>query len=187
MKAVLKNDIGGIVQSDHPVLRMEAAIVLPKDIPSPKIQKVIDRMKSALTTQEDGVAIAAPQIGESLAIFVVSKRIGLLKKDPSEITPEEKVKAVDTVYVNPVIIKTSKTKKEVEEGCLSVRYLYGKLKRADKVTVTAYDEKGKKFTRGGSGLLAQIFQHEIDHLHGILFTDSAYDIQDLPPEKEDDK
>ena len=70
------------------------------------------------------------------------------------------------------------------EGCLSVRYLYGKIRRASRATITAYDENGQKIERGASGLLAQIFQHEVDHLNGILFTDHAKDLRDIPPEKQ---
>jgi peptide deformylase len=55
------------------------------------------------------------------------------------------------------------------------------VERSEKATVTAYDENGKKFTRGGSGLLAQIFQHEIDHLNGILFIDKATDLIEVLP------
>ena len=72
----------------------------------------------------------------------------------------------------------------MEEGCLSVRWLYGQVDRSERVTLRAYDEKGKKLERGASGLLAQIFQHEVDHLDGILFTDKATQIEDLPPPKE---
>ena len=71
----------------------------------------------------------------------------------------------------------------MEEGCLSVRYLYGKIRRSKKITMKAYNENGKIFQRGASGLLAQIFQHENDHLDGKLFIDKAKDIEDLPPEK----
>jgi peptide deformylase len=87
----------------------------------------------------------------------------------------------DLVFINPVISKLSREKHEVPEGCLSVRWLYGKTIRSKKVTVTAYDENGKKFIRGASGLLAQIFQHETDHLKGILFIDYAKDIKEELP------
>jgi peptide deformylase len=63
-----------------------------------------------------------------------------------------------------------------------VRWLYGKTYRSKKATVEAYDENGRKFKMGGSGLLAQIFQHETDHLNGILFIDHAKDVkEELPP------
>ena len=82
---------------------------------------------------------------------------------------------------NPEILKTSKEKMVVEEGCLSVRWLYGRVKRSQKTMVRAYDESGKMFTMGGSGLLSQAFQHEIDHLDGVLFIDKATDIKNIPP------
>ena len=69
------------------------------------------------------------------------------------------------------------------EGCLSVRWLYGSTHRSRKATITAYDEKGKKFQRGAAGLLAQIFQHETDHLKGVLFIDHAKDIKEELPQK----
>ena len=68
------------------------------------------------------------------------------------------------------------------EGCLSVRWLYGEVKRSTNATIRAYDEDGKVFTRGGGGLLSQIFQHEIDHLDGIIFTDKAKNLVELKPE-----
>jgi peptide deformylase len=68
------------------------------------------------------------------------------------------------------------------EGCLSVRWLYGNVLRSTKASIEAYDEFGNKFTRGGSGLLAQIFQHETDHLNGVLFIDTAEDVEDMPPD-----
>ena len=163
-----------IVQKEDPVLRQIAEEVPVKSIISPKIQKIISEMKNALASQDDGVAIAAPQIAVPLRIFVIAgKANDIVKK--TEGHPDE-------VYINPVITKISKDRKLVDEGCLSVRYLYGKTKRATKATVEAYNEKGEKFSRGASGLIAQIFQHEIDHLDGILFIDHAKQIKDLPPE-----
>ena len=80
------------------------------------------------------------------------------------------------VFINPKISKISKEKEWMPEGCLSVRPIYGKTWRSKKTTVTAYDENGIKFQRGASGLLSQIFQHETDHLNGILFIDHAVDL-----------
>ena len=140
-------------------------------------------MKAALAAQDDGVAIAAPQIGVSLRIFVVSKRIYEILYPEKE--GEEK--ASDLVFINPEILKLSKEREEMEEGCLSVRYLYGRIERAKKAKVKARDENGKWFEIGGSGLLAQIFQHETDHLDGKLFIDFATDVRDLPPEESTEK
>ena len=88
----------------------------------------------------------------------------------------------DLVFINPKISKLSREKEWLPEGCLSVRWLYGKTLRSKKAMITAYDENGKKFTRGASGLLAQIFQHETDHLNGILFIDHAKEIKEEKPE-----
>ena len=122
-------------------------------------------MKEALANEDDGVAIAAPQIGVSLSIFVVSHKVFEHQTDPQ-----------DEVFINPTITKLSRKKSELEEGCLSVRGVFGKIKRADKATVIAYNEQGEKKTVGGSGLLAQIFQHETDHLKGALFIDNATEL-----------
>lgn len=168
-----------IVQKNNPVLRDISREVKTEEITSPYIKKVIADMKEALASQDDGVAIAAPQIGELLRIFVVSgKVLNFMKGEP-----EESEEYPDMVFINPTITKLSKEKKYMEEGCLSVRYLYGKVNRSTKAHIEAYDENGNFFKRGGSGLLAQIFQHETDHLNGILFVDNAIDIEDLPPEK----
>lgn len=169
-----------IVQKENPVLRKIASEVPVDQILTSEIQKIIKDMKKALASQDDGVAIAAPQIGHSLRIFVMSGKVmELLKaKDGIDETYD------DLVFINPVIINTSKQTQMMEEGCLSVRYFYGHVKRAKKATIEGFDEKGAYFTRGGSGLIAQIFQHEIDHLNGILFTDTAKDLVDMPPENE---
>ncbi|MCK9351834.1 MAG: peptide deformylase [Candidatus Paceibacterota bacterium] len=172
-----------IVQQKDPVLRKEVKLVPRHEITSAPIQKILADMKTALASQEDGVAIAAPQIGVSLAIFVMSGKAVLYenaKKHGSENV--EKVMPPDVVFINPEIIKISKKRVSVPEGCLSVRWLYGQTLRAEKARVQAYNEEGKLFEYGGSGLIAQIFQHETDHLKGILFIDHATDIQEMPPE-----
>src|SRR3989338_3510750 len=160
-----------ILQKDALMLRETARLVSVKNIGTKKIQDLLERMQEALHAEEDGVALAAPEIGESLRIFIVN----------GEMLVSKQAKKTDLVFINPELIKTSKKKKRVEEGCLSLRYLYGQLKRSEKVTIKAYDETGKTVVRGASGLLAQIFQHEIDHLNGILFTDTAEKVRDIPP------
>lgn len=173
-----------IVQDGHPVLREISHEVTREDIGSPKIQKILRDMQIALHSQGDGVAIACPQIGIALRIFIVSGKIF----DPDFIRGKSLAKTVqkhkDLVFINPVITKISKDRKMMSEGCLSVRPLYGKVRRATRATVEAYDENGQKFIKSGSGLLAHIFQHEIDHLDGILFIDKARDIHISNPEEE---
>jgi len=166
-----------IIQNGDNTLREQAEAVPIKDISSEKIQNIISDMKKALSTQRDGVAIAASQIGLPFRIFVVSDSI-LKEADKSY-----KSIGKDLVFINPEIISLSKKKDDVEEGCLSVRWKYGKVKRSIKAKIKAYNEYGESIERGASGLLAQIFQHEIDHLNGILFIDKAYDVGDFPPEE----
>ncbi len=178
-----------ILQKESPVLRKISESVSIEDIKTQKIQTIIKEMKQSLGSQDDGVAIAAPQIGYSVRIFVVSKKVENIIKDTKKnkkdnlIDPENETKQplINTVFINPIVKKLSKEKKILEEGCLSVRYLYGKVSRSNKVTVEAFDESGKKFTQGVVGLLAQIFQHEIDHLNGILFIDKAKFVEEVMP------
>lgn len=166
-----------IIQKGHETLREIASDVAREDIGKKKVQDIIREMKDALDKEDDGVAIAAPQIDVSLRIFVVSHKVFI--DEPSQYRKEKSL-----VFINPELLKTSKEKELLEEGCLSVRWWYGKVERSKKATVRAYDEKGFQFTMGASGLLAQIFQHEIDHLNGILFSDKAIEMEELPPEKE---
>lgn len=172
-----------ILQKEASVLRNISKIVPLQNIASSKIQNIIKEMKKALISQEDGVAIAAPQIGYSLRIFIISKKVFEMNKIAEKGFDKSKLFMPDLVFINPEIKKLSREKKIVEEGCLSVRYLYGKVSRSHKATVEAYDERGKKFSRGGTGLMAQIFQHEIDHLDGTLFIDKATNLKEMPPEK----
>lgn len=167
-----------ILQKENKVLHQTAKPVPIKNITSPEIKRVISDLKEAMHSEEDAVAIAAPQIGVLLRIFVVS---GIVFKTDDE--PVETRLPPDMVLINPEIIKLSQKKQWTEEGCLSVRWWYGDVERAEKATAHAYDEDGKIFTRGASGLLAQIFQHEIDHLSGILFTDKARRLTEILPKK----
>ena len=187
-----------IVQKEDKVLRQKAKDVSKEDIGKPKLKKILKDMEVALKTQGDGVAIAAPQIGVSLRIFLVSKKAfdeNFVKEREERLSAEEKTKNPTSVkknkehlvYINPNISKLSREKKWMPEGCLSVRWLYGKTNRSTKATVDALDENGNKFIRGASGLLAQIFQHETDHLNGILFIDHAKDVKEEKPVKQNEQ
>lgn len=181
-----------ILQKNETVLRQIAEEIPLKDIRTDKIKKILKEMSEALKSQEDGVAIAAPQIGYPLRIFLVSGKVFSKKftkskeetsdgKKASESTREIQDEIKNVVFINPKISRLSREKDWMPEGCLSVRPLYGKTFRSVKATAEAYDENGKKFKRGASGLLAQIFQHETDHLNGILFIDHAKDIKEEVP------
>jgi peptide deformylase len=164
-----------IVQKEDPVLRKIAKEIPIEDIGKDKLNKIIAEMALTLDKCEDGVALAAPQIGVSLRVFVVSPKAFSLGRD-EDLEVVDKKEANKLVYINPTIIRKSAKKITLDEGCLSVRNIFGKIKRHEKVTISAYDELGNKFSRGATGLLAEIFQHETDHLNGILFIDSAKDL-----------
>lgn len=123
---------------------------------------LIKDLKDTLAVQKDpeGVGLAAPQIGKNLRVFVVN------------------YKNLKRVVVNPEIIsisgkkmKDKNKKNEILEGCLSLPYYYGPLKREDSVKIKYLDEKGKEVVEEFKGFNAQIILHEIDHLNGILFVD----------------
>lgn len=155
-----------IVTQGHPVLRQKAKRVPKIMFGTDELREIITNMSEALRGTDHGVAIAAPQIGVPYRIFIVSGFVVTGK--------ERNFEDPDMVFINPKIIKRSRKKVLINgEGCLSVPKIYGSIKRSEKATVEAYDTQGNKFQRGGSELMAEIYEHEIDHLDGILFVDKA--------------
>ena len=154
-----------IYKKGEKVLREKAKEVPLEKIKDKKFQDIIKKLEEIIKENEDALAVAAPQTGESWRITVISK----WALDPT--TEKLKNEFENMVFINPEIINSSKDKRFFPEGCLSVPGHFGEVKRAEKVKIEAYDRDGKKFTRGASGLLSQTLQHEIDHLDGILFVD----------------
>ena len=152
------------------VLRTPAQKVPRELFGTDKLETMIKSMFDLLEREHDGVAIAAPQVGLPYQIFVVSPSLKLAQKEKH------------LVYINPKISKKSASTKYMDEGCLSVRWLYGQVRRHTKVSISAYDENGVRFERSATGLLAHIFQHETDHLHGVLFIDKAIGVVRLSEE-----
>ena len=180
-------DIKPIVKTPNKVLRKQAKEVPVRNVPSSHTQHLISQMKEALKSTPDGVGLAAPQVGESLRIFIVSEETEEIdkaekagwerrKKDALEVRNEKPYEEREWkyhVFINPIVKKVSKRKLEGPEGCLSVPGKYGTVVRHGKITVEAYDETGRKFTRGASRFFARVIQHELDHLEGTLFIDKA--------------
>lgn len=160
-----------IIQKGKTILREIA-----HPVEGTEARKVIKRMKKTLSGCDHGVALAAPQIGKSLRIFIVAGKI--FKKEETD--PE----VPDLVFINPEIVELSKEKEWFDEGCLSVEGHYGKIERSKNTTVRAFDESGEEFEYKASGFLSEIFQHEIDHLNGILFSDTAIEVKDVREENE---
>lgn len=169
-----------IVQDGAEVLRDIAKPVPEGLFGTPELAQIIEDMKEALDPELEGVALAAPQIGVSYRIFIVRKDRTVSpppipERDAavSQDSPARIVVAENEVYINPEIIKTSRRRATMDEGCLSVRGIYGTTRRHERVTVRAREVDGSRFERGAGGLMAQIFEHEIDHLNGTLFIDHA--------------
>ncbi len=160
-----------LVPQNHPALHSIAEEVTPEEFADGTVTKIIKAMHKAMATYNAegyiAVAIAAPQIGVAKRIFLISDQSK--DRDPKDQIP-------DLVAINPRITNWSKKTKVLGEGCLSLPDYYGTVRRSTNVNFTALDEHGKEYSRGTGGLLAQIIQHECDHLDGTLFIDRAEDV-----------
>lgn len=179
-----------VVKIPNDVLRTTAKEILPKDITSNAVQKLIAEMRDTLKNTPDGVGLAAPQIGESLRLFIVSEEAREIdraeekgwerrNKSTPEIKNEKPYEARPWkyyIYINPQVLTSSRNILVAPEGCLSIPHKFGPVRRKEKIKVAAYDEHGKKFIRGSSRFFARVVQHELDHLDGILFVDKAEEI-----------
>ncbi len=153
-----------IVKVEHPILRKKAIKVTNFD---KNFQQLVDDMIETMINAP-GVGLAAPQIG-------VSQRLIVVRLPDDEQSKEEYGDQAGVVYVvaNPKIIKTSKAVVDGIEACLSIPGYYGEVERYETVVVTGQDRYGKEFRIKATGWQARVFQHEIDHLDGILYTDLA--------------
>ena len=124
---------------------------------TPEIIDLSQNMIKTLVVNQ-GVGLAAPQVGELKRIIVVKY-------------PEDKLAMNPTVFINPEIMEKTKETQVEEEGCLSFPALFLKIKRAKGVKIKALNLEGKEVLIKAEGFVARIFQHEIDHLNGILFFD----------------
>ena len=135
-----------------------------------EIRELMEKMRQAMLKAK-GIGLSANQIGLDFKFFVA----GLPDKNG----------AVKFFYIfNPKIEKTSKEKIIIEEGCLSVPDIFGEVERPKKVIISGQDKTGRKIKIEASGLLARIFQHELDHLSGVLFIDKAKNLRKLSAEGE---
>ncbi len=151
-----------IVQAPHDVLNKEAASVEKVD---KSIKKLLSEMEDTLIKAKDpeGVGLAAPQVNKSVQIFIVRE------------SPQSPI----LTFINPVIeerfdapnpVKKVKHEASVQlEGCLSLKDVWGVVTRKHGVVLSYQDEHGKPHKKTFDGFLATIIQHEVDHLHGILF------------------
>jgi peptide deformylase len=166
-----------ITQAGDPVLRQKA-----KKLKSfgPSLDALVTEMLDAMHAA-DGLGLAAPQISVPLRVIVIEV--------PAEVDEEgnETHPSQLYVYCNPEIVEAS-GEEEAQEGCLSVADYVGQVKRATSVTVKGEDTKGRKIRTKAKGLLARAFQHEIDHINGILFIDrveSPEKLRRIRPDEEE--
>jgi len=158
-----------IITQGHPTLRKVAKKVTPRDLADPMFQQLIDDMFETMYAAP-GIGLAAPQVDIGKRLFTID----LHDEDPDH---------GPFVLINP---KFTVVEGEVEatEGCLSVPGMVGEMTRCERVVCTALDRDGKKLTVEGEGLFARCLQHEMDHLNGILYIDSAKNVRPAVTEEE---
>ncbi len=139
-----------------------------------EINDLIKKMRETMIKAK-GIGLSANQIGLNFKMFIV-----LIPKTPSFNTDSVNAitNAQEKFYAifNPEIIKFSKKTSVMEEGCLSVPGVYGEVERPEKITLIGQNKNGEKIKIKAEGLLARVFQHETDHLNGILFIDKCKNV-----------
>ena len=155
-----------IVYLPEPILRRKAKPVTKFD---KELQTLIDDMIETMR-EAPGVGLAAPQVNIPLQLAVIEYAEGEDEEQPEDAPPPQKKLFV---IINPEITKVSEEKVFGVEGCLSIPGLIGEVERHEAIQVKALNRHGQPFKVKVDGWMARIFQHEIDHLHGELFTDKA--------------
>ncbi|GIW41016.1 MAG: peptide deformylase [Candidatus Binatia bacterium] len=154
----------------HPILRQVAEPVPPEAIRSPEIQRLVDDMIETMR-EYDGAGLAAPQVH-------VSRRIVVYEVEENRRYPDADPVPL-RVLVNPTIVPLTERTEEDWEGCLSVPGLRGKVPRAVRVRVRAWDRNGGKIDEVVEGFHARVVQHECDHLDGKVFLDRMKSLESL--------
>ncbi len=144
-----------------------------------EISELLKAMREIMT-EARGIGLSANQLGLNLKFFVAQISDKPLKRDENNkviMAPPESMKFY--AIFNPEIINFSEEKIMMEEGCLSVPGIYGLVERPARITLVGRDENNKKIKIKTSGILARVFQHESDHLKGVLFIDKASNIHKI--------
>lgn len=158
------------VEFGNPILRAKARSLSLAEISSRQTQALIKNMHLTLSSLQLGIGLAAPQVGEGVALAVIVIR-------PTPHRPD--VEQFELVLINPEITNTYGIKKQMWEGCISSGKgrtgLFAKVPRFNKIKVKFLDEQGRQHHKEYKGLEAHVIQHETDHLNGILFVDKVKD------------
>ncbi len=159
-----------IIEFGNPILRKKTKQLSVEEITSEKVQRLIADMKYSVTHGEYGVGLAAPQVGMSLALSVITIR-------PTPSHPGRDV--FESVIINPEIVKYVGQPVPLWEGCMSFgsneNPVFAQAMRHKKIQVKYYDEHAKLHQETLEGFVAHVFQHETDHLSGVLFVDRVED------------
>ncbi len=158
-----------ILKDPNPTLHKPAKKVSARELGQPLIQQLIDDMIKTMY-EAPGIGLAAPQVGIGKRVFVC------------DVGEEHEL----YVFINPQLTDFEGSETAVE-GCLSIPGKIGDVTRAQTCVLTALDRSGKKVRVPATGLLARCFQHEVDHLDGILISDKAEMRDATPPQPEDDQ
>ena len=164
-----------IINLGHPTLRAKAKDISLKDLKTKKVQEFIDNLMYTCN-EKKGVGIAATQVDSKKNIFIIASKPS--SRYPNAPTMEP------TAIVNPKILTTSDELVKDWEGCLSLPGLRGLVPRYKNIKVSYVDRTGKKHVKNFSDFVARIFQHEHDHLQGVMFIDRVMSTQDFISETE---
>lgn len=162
-----------ITQLGNSILRKVASPVT--NLQDQKLQELIADLL-ATVQQANGVGIAAPQVGQSQRVFIVASRPSPRYPQAPQMEP--------TVMINPSILTHSSTINKGWEGCLSIPGIRGLVPRYDTIEVAYFDQNGEPCRQNFTGFAARIFQHELDHLNGLVFLDRVESTQELVTEQE---
>ena len=162
-----------VARMGHPVLRARARAIDPAAITTPRFQQLIDDMFETMNEYQ-GVGLAAPQIHESLRLFVAG-----FAPDGGDDEAAGGRRVPMLTVINPEITVVGSAVEEDWEGCLSIPDIRGRVPRARQIVLRAYDRKGRRFELKASGFTARVIQHETDHLDGVLFFDRMKSFETL--------
>lgn len=154
-----------IIAYGDTVLRKRAKTIEPGH---PNLQKLIDDMFETMY-ESSGVGLAAPQIGQSIRLFVVDGQP--FNEDEEEADKDPSLEGFKKVFINPEMLEEEGDEWAFEEGCLSIPGIRADVYRPEKITIKYLDADWQEHTEAFEGMAARIIQHEYDHLEGKLFTD----------------
>jgi len=152
----------------HPVMRKKSEKVNNFE----EVKELITNLFDTLDEIDNGVGLAAPQIGADKAVVVIDTMFEEEDDDSKDTKDEQEIEVGERiVLINPEIIDYSEDKEMAQEGCLSIPEFWEEVLRSKKIKVRYQDESMNTIEREVYGFLARVFQHEIDHLNGTLFVD----------------